>query len=123
MASFCLLAHEGGAHAAPDHNGRAPRGRSSTARHGSGCGGRRDCAMATAASAAVPAGGSPFTTLSRDRTRSPICLRSVIVAMRENTLAHSPCKEASFLEGERATPSAEGAASFVQKRGLRPDSG
>jgi hypothetical protein len=77
----------------------------------------------TAACAAALRGASPFTMPSRGRTRSRICSRSVLVATRENMHAHNPCKEASFLEASKSTPQRQGSASFVQKRGLRPDSG
>jgi hypothetical protein len=114
VVSFFLLAHGGGVAAAPVHNGRAPRARSSTQLAGSGLDKRRDGATATAASVAAPAGGARCTMPSRGRTRSRIshallslpCTRTCTRIIP----AHKP-----FLETSAPTPTRRGAANFGQK--------
>jgi hypothetical protein len=89
VASFCLLAHEGGASAAPGRNVRAPRARSSTAPHGRSSGEQRGCATETAASAAARANGSRCTmrSLARNLVEDLITLCS-----RCHRREHAPLK-------------------------------
>jgi cytochrome c553 len=114
VVSFFLLAHGGGVAAAPVHNGRAPRARSSTQLAGSGLDKRRDGATATAASAAAPAGGARCTMPSRGRTRSRISHVCSRCHAREHARASS-LHTSHFLETSAPTPTRRGAANFGQK--------